>query len=374
VRIYPATDAYFNSPILQALADRFGAANVRFSRRGFPSIDNRNFAFVVEPWNLKVCYSNLDAPKIKQREIEWCDVYAKANYIAEEVPADAAHKVVVAGPQVPVRLCGPAQAIARALWTLILCASDPKRVQSVRTHFANWWRQYKYRLPEPEYGPGPCSPDYAFYSSSLWKDEPQTNTFRAHFMEACQSVEGLRFEGGFMPRPRNDMPGFERFTVPQHWTHRQFVANTKRSVVAFNTPSVFGCNPWRTAEFTCMGKAIISTPLHRPLPAPWEHGRHAHFVEGSVGSIREAIQLIRKEADYRAHLERNARAYFDEHLAARRVLERILQFGFQREQSRTSQAHSFTSLRTPDSVKSTWPHSRARGAVLPLPSTGRGPG
>jgi len=284
-----------------------------------------------------VCFSNLDAPKIKEREIEWCDVYGKSNYIPDQAPPQFTDKVFTTGPAVPVRLTGAFRAATLSLRTFAQCLPDRRRIRSAREHFANWRRQYRYRLFEAGYEPEPCSPDYVFFSSTIWKEEPETNQFRANFMAACQALPGLKFQGGFMPRTQNDVPGFERFTVPQHYSHAQFVANTKRSVVAFNTPSVFGCNPWRTAEFTCMGKAIVSTPLHRPMPAPLVHGEHAHFVDGSVESLRQAIQKIRTDTAYREHLEKNARTYYLAHLQPRRMLERIIEFA-------RARAH-----RTPDS-------------------------
>jgi glycosyltransferase involved in cell wall biosynthesis len=77
-------------------------------------------------------------------------------------------------------------------------------------------------------------------------------------------------------------------------------------------------------QYLALGKAIISTPLSRELPAPLIDRYHIHYVDGSVESIGAAIQLILSDDDYRKHLERNAVEYFSQVLRPKRVIERVL--------------------------------------------------
>jgi glycosyltransferase involved in cell wall biosynthesis len=82
------------------------------------------------------------------------------------------------------------------------------------------------------------------------------------------------------------------------------------------------------AEFLRLGKAIISLPLSREMPAPVVHGQHAHFIDGSRDSIREAVLDIVADPDYRRHLEHSARAYYEQYLAPERVIARLADAAF----------------------------------------------
>jgi len=135
--------------------------------------------------------------------------------------------------------------------------------------------------------------------------------------------KGLEFEGGFAPRGPGVMGDLELLSTARRYPLNEYVWKLQRSAVAFNTPAVDGCLGWELAEYLALGKAIISTPLGRRMSAPLEHGRHAHFVDGSPGSIAEALGLILESRDYRERLERNARDYFLEHFSPERCIGRI---------------------------------------------------
>lgn len=120
------------------------------------------------------------------------------------------------------------------------------------------------------------------------------------------------------------MPGFEQYTTERRYSLKEYLSKLKRSAVAFNTPAVHSCHGWKLGEFLALGKAIVSTPLTRALPAPLLHGEHIHFVDGSPDSIREAVCLICRDISYRQRLERSARAYYLQYLQPQHVIERIL--------------------------------------------------
>ena len=103
-----------------------------------------------------------------------------------------------------------------------------------------------------------------------------------------------------------------------------YIRKTKESVVVFNTPSVCECHGWKLAEYLCMGKAIISTPLTREMPAPLEHGKHVHFVN-SVEEIYDAVVKINSDAQYRKRLEDGARRYYEKWVAPEIVIQRLLE-------------------------------------------------
>ena len=78
------------------------------------------------------------------------------------------------------------------------------------------------------------------------------------------------------------------------------------------------------AEYLCMGKAIISTPLTREMPGGGLiHGRDVHFVE-SVEDIYNAVVKLKDNPSYRHQLEIGAKAYFDQWLSPEKVIARLM--------------------------------------------------
>jgi glycosyltransferase involved in cell wall biosynthesis len=121
------------------------------------------------------------------------------------------------------------------------------------------------------------------------------------------------------------VPGYEHLVVSTPCDHAQYIRKTQSSTVVFNTPAVLRCHGWKLAEFLALGKAIISTPLERLLPAPLEMGRDIHYVDPvSVDSIRDAVERIRGDDAYRRHLEEGARQYYVKYLQPAAVIRRIL--------------------------------------------------
>ena len=72
-----------------------------------------------------------------------------------------------------------------------------------------------------------------------------------------------------------------------------------------------------------MGKAIISTPLLREMPAPLIHGENIHFVS-SDKELFEAVRLINQDEKYRKKLEDGARRYYEQWLSPEVVIRRVI--------------------------------------------------
>lgn len=272
---------------------------------------------------VKVFIDASDPPSLVQEGIRWCDVYAKINVDYKEIPETAKHKILPIGPSFGIKVWNLPQTLFLALMRYLKSGAS---IENPREHFAGYYRQWRYRLPETSFTPGQSRSDYIFFAGSLWKREAETNAFRANFIRVCSSLEGIRFEGGFAPRTRKDVPGYEDVTMVQRIRFPEYLQKLKISSVAFNTPAVASCHGWKLAEFLALGKAIISTPLTRELPCPLEHGVHIHYVDGSVESIRQAVIDICQNHDYRRRLEENAREYYVAYLQPVRVIDRILSF------------------------------------------------
>ena len=312
----PAFNALYYSFYAAGLAEVLG--RVRPSSR-CPSFGHHGLAFTAGERRIFVSAS--DGPGLKEDALRWCEVYGKVNLDPDSVAAADRERCLAIGPSFPIRVWGPAAAIATS-WIHFLLAR--RRIERPREHFANFWRQFRYRLPLAAYAPAESDPEYVFFLSTLWKKEPDTNRSRAAFVEVCRSLSKVVFDGGFAPRTRGDVPGFEAWTAGRRMALSEYLDKLKRSAVAFNTPAVSGCHGWKLGEYLALGKAIVSTPPRRALPAPLEHGRHWHLVDGSPASIRAAVERLTTDHAYRRHLERHARAYYLEYLTPRRVIERLL--------------------------------------------------
>lgn len=319
----PRFNAYRYGYYVLGLRTAFPEAELVLSVKPFLDDPADGLAFVLHAEHERrvfVCAE--DSCTFDARMVRWCDVYAKVNLSTTTAPVPSKCRVVPLGPSFGVRVWPLRRAIwqaARTWWHWKPCGAAGKE------HFANYWRQYRYRLSEQVYRPQPATEGYIFLASSLWRKEPETNELRRRFMEVARSMEETRFEGGFAPRTNNDVAGFEHLALPRRYPVHQYVRNIQASAVAFNTPAVRRCHGWKLGEFLALGKAIVSTPLTRLLPAPLVHGRHIHYVDGSRDSIAEAIDLICSKPDYRRSLERAARQYYDDYLAPHRVAERLLE-------------------------------------------------
>jgi glycosyltransferase involved in cell wall biosynthesis len=180
------------------------------------------------------------------------------------------------------------------------------------------------RLPIDAYRPGRSEPGYVFFTAWAWQKHPEVNESRGRFIRAVRSGPGVRFEGGFVPRPHDDVANVRGLTGPGPFTLREFVERTSRSAVAFQSPAVHGCLGWKCGEFLALGKAIVSTGVPQRLPAPLRHGEEIWYVDDDVDAIRAAVQRIATDTDLRSHLERGARSYYDTWLTPAVVIERLL--------------------------------------------------
>ncbi|RJR29043.1 MAG: hypothetical protein C4574_03940 [Candidatus Latescibacterota bacterium] len=322
-------DAYYCSFYISGIVETFGASSLRFGSRDFPGgRQPHSLAFRVLPDGPRVFIDTQDSSALYEDALEWCDVYAKINVDEATLAGAGRRKVVSIGPSFAVRIWTLPAAAALAVMNCIGSPAVRRDRRVWREHFANYWRQRRYRLPLSAYVPGEAASDYVFFLASLWRPElgcAECNRYRANFIEACRGIEEIRFEGGFAPRPRGYAPGYDGFMVERRYALSEYLARVKRSLAAFNTPAVYRCHGWKLAEYLALGKAIVSTPISRALPSPLVHGTHVHIVDGSVESIAEAVRLLAADDAYRRKLELNAREYFERYCSPAQCVERIMQ-------------------------------------------------
>ena len=267
-----------------------------------------------------------DQTTVNEAGRKWAREYAMVN-----IAPDTAVATVPLGPTFGIRL-GSNTLTRRHLahsWRWALEGRSPKpgrraRLQITRSRSRALFRHQRRRAPIEAYAPRPSDADYVFFTAWPWAKHGDVNPPRIRFIEACRRAPGLTFEGGFVPRRRNDVPEVLPYTATARTSLPEYLAKVGRSAVAFNNPAVHGCLGWKLGEYLAMGKAIVSLPLDRVLPAPLEHGVHLHVVDGSPEALDEAISRLRTDHTYRMTLERNARQWYDEHLAPHRLAARAL--------------------------------------------------
>jgi hypothetical protein len=311
--VYPAFKATYYGFYLAGLAKLFPGRRPHLRSKPFPPFHHHCLAFNIE--DKRIYISAGDGSGINQEALNWCDVYAKVNLD----PHTKHPKLFPIGPSFGIRFLSLGWA---GLWALRSFCAARSVIKSARQHFGEYYHQAVRREPEEAYFQGPSNPGRVFFISSLWKKEPEANELRANFIRACKSTKNLRFEGGLVTK--SGVGGFDDVAVQGRISLAEYIEKTRHSLAVFNTPAVAGCLGWKLAEYLALGKAIISTPLKKELPAPLEHGRHLHFVEGSAKSISDALELMQKDETYRRRLEDGAREYYETYLSPAKVVSRVL--------------------------------------------------
>jgi glycosyltransferase involved in cell wall biosynthesis len=270
--------------------------DVRFGRTGAPP--SSGMAMVHQGRRIWVDADDMAA--IDGAAYEWSDVFGKVNVLPHDVESH---------PR--VRLLGPLFGVT--IWRLPLGYLRMRHflrpVSGARAALAGIRFQGITRLPLDAYVARPSDPDHVFHRSRSWEGRHvRANEPRERFIEALAS-SGVRSDAGLVS---------DRIPLSD------YLARTARSALVFNCPAVHDCLGWKLGEYLALGKAIVSTPIERALPAPLEHGTHVHIVDDDVHAMREAIELLTSDHDYRRHLERGARVWFDAYLEPTRVIARLL--------------------------------------------------
>ena len=319
--VHPAAELSYASFVLEGLASVLGPSSIQYSTEGFPNrfTGGRVLAFYRADDPTARCFLTFnDHPRVNQMGVEWARTYGMVNVRAEDVRTG----VVPLGPTFGVRLTSSLLTARHLMHAWSWAGARPLRDAAARARGA--YQHQRRRTAIARYRPGHSDPGYIFFAAWPWAKHTEVNPPRARFIEACRRAPGLTFEGGFAPRRRRDLPEVVALSAPRRYSIREYLTRIDRSAVAFNNPAVHGCHGWKLGEFLALGKAIITLPLSRALPAPLEHGRHVHVVDGSPESLDNAIARLRNDHDYRRALEKNARDWYERHLAPTALAQRLL--------------------------------------------------
>jgi glycosyltransferase involved in cell wall biosynthesis len=228
----------------------------------------------------------------------WADIYGKVN-----VAPDERRSIIPLGPLFGLQ-CWDLLTAYRRWPGMVARGARPRRALS-HLRF-----QAITRLPESAYKPGVSETGYVFHASRDWVKHPDANEQRGRFIEAAK---------------RADVTADTSIISGARMPLSEYIERTTRSCVAFNSPAVHGCLGWKLGEYLALGKAIISTQVNSRLPEPLLHAEHVHYVDDDVDVMRDAINTLSADVDYRAHLEHGARQWYERNLAPTVAMQRLFQ-------------------------------------------------
>lgn len=320
IYIDAACDIHYSSYYIKGLNDYFGKKRVYFSNKYFLEFKHNNhfFAYVVKKKDKesRIIIDFADTSETHEKALKWCDIYAKVNI--DEFKNYESEKIVSIGPSFGIKKYSLFQTI---YFSIINYFRAYNRIDRKINFFSDYKAQY-YRPKLKDYYPGKLKNNYIYFVASLWKKEKQTNDYRANFMRACLSTN-LGFEGGFAPRTKNDILGYENLTMNKRERIEDYVNKTKKSILVFNTPAVLDCHGWKLCEFLCFGKVILSTKLTRKLPKELEEGVHVLYTDGSVLDIKEKLAYLIENKELMQKLSKKSREYFEKELIPFQIIKRI---------------------------------------------------
>lgn len=317
-----ADNILYKSYYIYALEQLF-PGKVKHSVKPFSDLSDRarstwSMRFVID--GTKYVISCNDSYAVDKELYDWCDVYGCVNANRALTPVEFRGKLISLCPSFGVRCWSPAETAFHAVaGTLSLALSGSLACSGFKKYAGKYWHLLKDRVGYGDYvAPTEVSDDYVFFCSTLWynneynHNDEGVNRTRADFIRACKSVLGLRFEGGLVSQgPERSSEDLFRDCLSRPYPMEEWMKKTRESVCVFNTPAFWNCHGWKLGEYLSMGKAIVSTPLSNDLPEPLVHGVNVHFVENEPGAMKEAVEKISLEKDYRMKIERGTRDYWE---------------------------------------------------------------
>lgn len=343
VIIDPRIKYNYASYYLLGIVRFFGKNNITYNIKPFAELTYSNtrelncgMALIIynDNTSYKIFIDFEDVAVINEQRYNWTDVYGKVNPTEKQISEYP--KLFAIGPEFGITLGGYPTTIIKSIINYIRgrkSNSIPYKLY-LRDYLYTNIRRRSISAYEKKHE---IRPNYIFHASTLWYNQfaaTDTNKFRGDFLIACKKA-GLTVEGGLFyingNAPTTEMPDYPKykeiykdFIYDTRLSMDDYITKTEESVLVFNTPSVCECHGWKLAEYLCMGKAIISTPLTRAMPGEGLiHGVNVHFVK-NADDILDAVTKINSDTDYRKRLEVGARAYYEELLSPQKVIERLV--------------------------------------------------
>lgn len=154
--------------------------------------------------------------------------------------------------------------------------------------------------------------NYIFFSSSIWKNEKETNTIRAEFIRYCKADKRIEFEGGFIPRSDGDKLSFEEELNHIKYPPNTFSKLSKKSKIVLNNAAVWGAVSWRLAEYLNQSLFVLSFPFKIDLPVPLIHEEEIYCITEN-SEYKVVFDKVLSNPDYHKKIALNGKAYFSKY-------------------------------------------------------------
>ena len=336
VIIDPNHNILYSSFYIKGLMDMFNKKNIAYSSEYFFKLNKKKesnsfdhyFAFVLldSQDNIfkKIVIDYRDKRSINKSAYNWCDVYAKINYLSSSTPEEFKIKIISIPPSFGIQIYGVRKSIYYSIINLF--KSFSRLSTSIRSFLASYKRQF-FRSCLISYKPQHANENYVFFISTLWNHDycvKNTNLQRASFIGECKKNSSITFEGGFFSLSSNPQYSlYKDIIFTKRYDNCEYIKKTKKSLFVFNTPTVHECHGWKLGEYLALGKAIISYPILNNLPVPLVHGQNIHIVDNE-NELKQAIWTLIHDNDYRIKLENGAKTYYKSYCSPVTVIRMIL--------------------------------------------------
>nr|WP_315233694.1 hypothetical protein [uncultured Flavobacterium sp.] len=158
--------------------------------------------------------------------------------------------------------------------------------------------------------------NFIFFSSNIWKKEPETNQIRAEFIRFCKTDTRVVFKGGFVRRSDGNTYGFDNELNDEKYSPKMFSKLSAKSKIALNNPAVCGAVSWRLAECLNQGLFVLSFPFKIELPHNFIHDTEVYFIKTTT-QFKPVFDKIICDSDYHEAIAANGKFYFDTYCTPR---------------------------------------------------------
>lgn len=323
--IDPCCNILYASYYIYGLFEIYKSSDIHFSSKPFKGLthDKHTFClpFVIEDkrGGTRYCLDMSDSNECVYTSFyNWCDVYGKVNY--NTAIHSGLSKIKPIAPNFSIKLWNKPSCLFHATINYLRAKGR------VSFSYRDFWRVYastlkRKRIDEIVYDHRHTDERYIFMVGRWWSGQNECNAARAKFIEVCKSIDSVSFEGGLVP----EIGCVENVSFPslKKYSYEEYLVNTAKSLIVFNTPAYYRCHGWKLPEFLCLGKAIISMPFANELPEPLTHGKNIWFVKDE-NEIKDAIIMLLENVSLRNKLEHGAREYWEQYCSPVNALKRFI--------------------------------------------------
>lgn len=338
--IDPRSSYSYSSFYVFGLEELVRKRNISYDVRPFAKLgdlgNNLRFIFFDNEIKKKYFIHTDDSYQLNEENYHWCDVYGCVNANFTHYPQCLYSKLISLAPSFAIRndssfiSCITASLFSfcsiypyvlnKQEWNKYTQQFECNKLKNIKKYFSRRIKTWRNRLPLYVYEQSVNSNDnYVFFLSTLWysdawnKNDKGVNLRRAYFIRACKKILGKKFEGGLLGDSSSSNDLFSDVLYHNRESFSSWITKTKQSALVFNTPAFWDCHGWKLGEYLALGKCIVSTPLSNDLPYPLEHGKNIHFVESTETAMKEAIEYILSNPEYRHKLELGAKEYWNKY-------------------------------------------------------------